>query len=379
MAERRRPAPALVAVVVALLVAVSPVGGAGPALAQAPPAPRANLVLEAKTSWWTAGQPFFLTLSVEGTDPAAFDVAVTLYRSVRSRTEFSQTVQGRLPGRPVGPVAVLPVAELPLDGEGNPVMSFTPAVEAEGVYPLRVELRPHGEAVVVDSFVTHLVHARTPAEDDDELAVAWVVPVTAPPAVQPDGHVAIDDGRAEQLAGLARSLDGHPGVALTLAATPETVEALGVSPRAQDRGTHDLLARSLRQRQLLASPYVPTNLTAMLAAGLEGESATQLTEGAAALRRVFGAEPAADVRLVDERLSGPALAHLRSQDVDRLVIPEVLLDPVTRNTTLAELFHVDVDGQPMVAAMADAGFAAHFGEEEPVLAAHRLLADLAVV
>jgi hypothetical protein len=138
------------------------------------------------------------------------------------------------------------------------------------------------------------------------------------------------------------------------------------------------LVRALRGRQLLGGPYVATNLTSLLDAGLEEESAGQLTRGTDVLRARFGLEPTTGTRLVDERLSDDALSHLRTnQQVTKLVVPEGLLEPITRNTTLTATFGMESRTGPLQAAMADAALSAHIDEDDPVLGAQHLLADLA--
>jgi hypothetical protein len=64
-----------------------------------------------------------------------------------------------------------------------------------------------------------------------------------------------------------------------------------------------------------------------------------------------------------------------------VVIPEAALEPVSRTTTLTEPFELEVRSRRMRAVASDPGLAAHFAGsvEEPVLSAHRLLADLAVL
>ncbi len=274
---------------------------------------------------------------------------------------------------------VIALNDVPTDERGDRVVSLLPTLRADGVYPLRVELRPLGGGSAVAGFVTHLM--RVPAAlETDALSVAAVLPVHAPPGVRPDGSVAIDDGRAEQLADLATSLLGHADVPLTLNPTPETIEALGASPRNEDAATLAALVRSSDGRQLLGGPFVPTNLTSMIAAGLDEESAGQLTRGTEVLRRRFGVEPTTATRPVDERLSDEALAHLQTtQQVTRLVVPEALLQPATRNLTLTGTFGMESRRGPVAAAMADAALSNHFDEADGVLGAQHLLADLAVL
>ena len=360
--------------VLALLVAfLLPVSSA-----RAQAAPTAELRLGGQTTWWTPDQPFTIALDLETSTPEALEVAVSIHGKLPTRIAFASSVAGRITGR-AAEIQVAAVPDLALDEDGHRVVSFTPTspARADGVYPVRVDVRPLGGGNAVAGFVTHLVHV-PPALEGDELKVAAILPVHAPPAARADGSVAIDDRRAELLADLAGALDATPGVPLTLAPTPETIEALGLSPREQDRDTLATLVATLPSRQLLGGSYVPTNLTSMLTAGLEEEVAGQLTRGIEVLRGRFGVEPTTATRLIDERLDDDALAALQTtQSVTKLVVPEALLEPVVRNTTLTETFGMESRQGPIAAVMADSALAAHLDEADPVLAAQHLLADLA--
>jgi hypothetical protein len=386
MAERGAPRlPALLALVLLLpgLLAVvrpTPAGAATGTATAAPAAPAASppLVLRSQTTWWRPDEPFSLVLGIDPTDAADYEVVVSVFGLLRTRTAFAATIDGRTTGRPLETTTVA-VADLPTVEGGDRVLTFTPTLRNDGVYPVRVELRPAGGGDAVASFVTHVVVV-PPALEGDRLSVAAILPVHAPPATQPDGTRSIDDQRAELLAGLATSLESRPDVPLTLAPTPETVDALAASPRGQDATTLAALVRATAGRQLLGAPYVPTNLNSILDAGLEDESAEQLNRGMAVLRERLGAEPTSGTRLVDERLGDDALAHLQTdQHVVRLVVPEPLLDPIARNKTLTATFGMTSRRGPVAAAVADDALAAHFREASPVLAAQHLLADLAQI
>lgn len=378
MGRGRRHRILVLAVVIGVLAALGLTAPSLPrAAAQtAPTAPTATMTLGSQTTWWTPERPFSLALAIDAPAPERLEVAVSLHAKLPTRIAFASSAAGRVPGRPVE-TQVAPVVELPLDAEGHRVVTLTPAVRDDGVYPVRVELRPLGGGAAVQQFVTHLVHV--PAElRGDELTVATVVPVHAPPATRPDGSVAIDDGQAELLAGVAQALAGRPGVALTLAPTPETVEALAASPREQDARTLGSLATSSAGRQVLSAHFVPTNLTTMIAGGLEEESAGQINRGTEVLRSQLATEPVTSVRLIDERLSEEALVHLQTtQDVNAVVVPESFLEPITRKTTLTATFAIESRRGPISAAMADTALAGHFAEDDPVLGAQHLLADLA--
>lgn len=337
----------------------------------------ATLELREQTTWWQPGQPFTVALAIDAPDPGVLEVAVSIYGKLPTRTDFAASAEGRTTGRPVQ-LVTMPLAEVPADADGRRVLTLDPTVRLDGVYPVRIELRPRGGGEATDEFVTHLISV--PLElQGDELAVAAILPIHAPPAVNPDGSVAIDDGRAAALADLSEALGAGGAPALTLLPTPETVEALAASPRDEDASTLAAMADALAAgSELLGSHYVPTNQTSMTAAGLEEEAAGQLTRGTEVLRAELGAEPVTATRVIDERLSAEAITHLRtSQGVTRVIVPESLLEPIVRNTTLTSTFLLEGGDEPLAAAMADSALAAHAGERDAVLGAQHLLADLA--
>lgn len=378
----RRPSrTSLAAVLLALLAALLPTPVTPAAAQTTTTQPSSGMLrLRGQTTWWTPEQPVTLELAVLAT--ADLEVAVDLFAKIGNRSTFAGTVERGVSGRPITEVPPVRVAELPTDETGDRILTFTPPTRADGVYPMRVQLRATGGGTVIDSFVTYLVQVPAVLEGEP-LSVGLVVPVHAPPAVQPDGDVAIDDERAEELADLASTLEEHAEVGLTLAPTPETVEALATSPRAQDRGTMATLAGALGNRQLLGGPWVPTDLTAILGGGLEDESAGLLTRGTQALRTQFsGAEPVTSTRLVDEPLTVEGLAFLQAQQqATRLVVPETFLEPVRQNKTLVEQFTIAgrTPTTGIAAVGVDTALAANFEAADPVLGAHRLLADLAVI
>ncbi|MDQ3570725.1 MAG: DUF6049 family protein, partial [Actinomycetota bacterium] len=113
----------------------------------------------------------------------------------------------------------------------------------------------------------------------------------------------------------------------------------------------------------------------------ESEAGAQLDRGVEVLSRTLGVRPDPSTWLTGEALDGAAVQRLRQQRFDRLVIPESALEPADLPITLAQPFALEARGvrRPLVMA-ADEGLSADFAEgDDPVLAAHRLLADLAIV
>lgn len=379
------------AVVVAALLAA-------PAVALAEPAPEQEptdrIRLASQTPWVGPGEEFVLRLFVTSSLPATeAEIAVAVYRGVTRRSEFAQTLDGRPRGVPLVVTPSIPLAELDRDAAGATYVRLPVQdpeqprdrsklhLASEGVYPVRVELREPGGGRPLASLATHLVHTRPPQEGGFPLRVALVLPVHAPLALEPDGSRRLAPAHADALAEMARSLDAHPGVPLTLLPTPETLQALAASPRETDRETLASLTRSLEGRQVAPGAYVPIALPAFADAQLGTEVRAQLATGSRVLERLLGAGPEGRTWVAQETIDEESVDLLRQHDLDRLVVPEPDLAPVDLELTLAQPFELEMEGGRGVPAVsADASLGAHFrATEDPVLAAHQMLADLAVV
>ena len=381
----RRAVLALVAVLLSVAPAL--------ALAQpAPPNPAVRLRLASQTSWVGPGQEFVLRLTVEGTvDQADTELAVSVFRKVPNRSEFVQTLEDRLRGSAVNvtstPLSSLTpdpggalVIRLPLQDPLQPADAARIRLREEGVYPVRVELRRTGGGAVLTRLTTHLVYASPPQEGGEKLRFALVVPFHAPPALRPDGARSLPRDQRSRLAGVAGSLDAHPSVPLTVQATPETLQAL-TAENGAGRETLETLRRAVTGRQVAPSTYVPVSLPAMAGDALQTEAAAQRQRGTAVLSELLDVEPDVRTAIVDDGIDDASLQRLREQQVDRVVVPDIMLTPVDLPVTLTAPFELETrQVQRPVALAADAGLGAHFDDrDDPVLGAHRLLADLAVL
>ncbi|MGH9164875.1 MAG: DUF6049 family protein [Acidimicrobiales bacterium] len=362
--------------------------------AQAQSTGRSTLRLASQTPWVGPGQEFALRLDIETAQPRPdVEVVVAVYRAVRNRTEFARTLDTRPAGVPLTVTPPTPLSELEPDPTGayhvrlpvqDPALPRDPAqlrLDDQGVYPVRVELRGVGGGAPLASLVTHLIYATPPAEGGSPLKVGLILPVHAGPALQPDGTRQLTAEASERLGVLARSLAAPSGVPLTLMPTPETLEALESGGRPADRETLAALAEAAKGRQVVAATYVPVALPALAEAGLASEVAAQLDRGNEVIERTLGTRPDARTWVGDGPLDQRTVQQLRAQQVDRLVIPEADLEPIPLDRTLSQPFEFDVPAvrRPEVLA-GDRGLAAHFAStDDQVLAAHHLLADLAVV
>lgn len=317
---------------------------------------------------------FQLRLRVSVDDEARDQLFVRAATHGRSRTRsaFAATLADR-PRTGTIDVAEMPLRDVPAD-EAGALLFAVPIVDATapGVYPVRVELRGPG-GVPIDGFTTHLI--RTPATPDPEpLRVAVVVPIHAPPALLPDGSNSLAEQSASSLADVAVSLTRHSSPVNVLA-TPETIEAL-------DANVVDTIGSALPGRVLLGRSFVATDPSALLAEDLQPVLASALSRGNAALAASLDVTPAVDTWVADTPLSSVAAEELHALGARRFVVPEKRLSELRVRTTLAAPFELDLGSDEAPVAFAiDEGISAHFdaADDEPVLAAHQLLADIAMV
>ena len=374
---------AVAAVVAGLLGALAAMAGAGAATSTtttttAPSRPA--LRLTSQTPWVTTSQPFVVHLATSTLpDLAALDLVVDLYAPVRTRSAFQQTLDGRGLGRATKEyvVSLSPPANandvtvtLPLPQlDVAPTDTTLPSLD-RGVYPISFAIRAHGGAAVTTTLTTHLV--RIPdAPADRPLDVAWIQPVSAPPT----GGKDLPDADRSAIGALLAALAANPSLPMTLDLTPETVAALGPADLQVLRALLD------PTHPLLSAPFVDVDPTALVGAGQGDDLSRQLDTGDDALFRSIGARGDLHTWSIEHPLSTGALARLRSLSATRLVLPESTLRPITRSQTLTNPYSLDAgDGDVLEAVSADDGLAAHFRNQgDQVLAAHQLLADLAVV
>jgi hypothetical protein len=350
-----------------------------------------SLRLASQTPWVGRGEVFQLGVVAEDAGRSDLELTVAVHRPITSRSDFARTIEGRVQGtafttRPAALDALQPVGgvrlvQLPVQDPALPRDPGRISLRGAGVYPVRVELSESGGGDVLDSFVTHLVYLPE-AIDAPPLHVAWVAPVHAPPALQPNGTRRLQPSAATGAATLAAQLEARSGVAFTLAPTPETIEALAAGGRATERETLSRLAALVQrpESQLLGGPYVPVSLPAYTGA-LESEGTEQISTGFEVVADVLGERPDPRTRVVTGALTDAALDDLRDAQVDRVVVEDSALAPLALQVTLAQSFQLGrSEGRRLDATLADAGLTGHFRRtDDPALAAHQLLADLAVI
>ena len=378
---RAAAAPATVAAAVALVA----FGLWAPVAPAQPVAPAGgSMTLSSQTPWVGAGSDFVMRLRIQRpTGPSNLEVGVTVYPKVTTRSEFAETLRDRATAAPLLPTQAFPLSSLTPDPAGDVTIALhlqdrLSLGRDDGVFPVRVDLRERGSGRTLHRFTTHVVHLPS-QHTGPKLGLSLVLPVHASP-----GLPAGDDRprpNLEQLTPVIGALDAVRNAPVALAPTPETLTSLAAS---SDERAGAVL-RSLQQRAsamtVLGQTYVPTNLPGLVAAGLGRDAETQVTWGAAILTDNLRARPDARTWLADGPLDGATVAMLGARGIDRLVAVESTFEPIAgQNLTLTQPFLLRDGSRQMQGVTADVGLASHFDNGvAPVLAASRLLADLAVI
>jgi hypothetical protein len=374
---------------------------AGPAAAQdagntdADQASASTISLVQQSAWVGPNGPFDLRLQIEN-PPAGAQISVQVYPAVRSRTGFAQSIEGENLGTPIRPLPpVLPIEQLPRESDGSirltfPVSTTTPPplgmrVTGQGVFPVLVGLLD-AEGNDLDHFVTHLVRLPSLDSNAPPLAFSLVVPFAATPGFAPDGRPSIPERDVARLAAATDALSRTPGVPLVVDPIAETVEAVAAGGGA-GTGMIASLTSALAGRQVLASTYVPIDLGAWVAApdpNATDEIERQTTSGRDGIEELLGVRPDTRTAVVNRTVTPDALTAMRATGVDQLVIPEDQLGPLSgeaAQVTFTQRFEVvNGEGRTMRAVMADEGLASRLtATPDPVLNAHLVLADLAVL
>ena len=373
----------------------APASGGG-ATGGSPATPPTGLTLTSQTAWvpTAVDGDFRLTFTSARTPPAGARVAVTVYQRLTSRSDFNESLLGRIHTSVRHSVTYL-LSTLPTQADGSSVVDLpvNPSTVAAGqdflrltsagVYPVDVRLLD-GSGQSVARLVTHLLYSGG-AVANPRLDVAWVLPVTAPPAtsasVPPDR---LSPDQTQRLGDLATALTRHPTVPVTLAPTAETLDAL-TATSAAGRATVSALAQVAARPgvEVAAGPYVALNLPAQLAAGLDGEVTAQLTQASASLAATLHVRPGLGTWVQQGPLDQASVDDLAARGVDRLVVNDASLTALPADqlsTTLAQPFSLQSRQGRTTALAADTAMAAHFvAGGNQVLAAHQMLADLAII
>lgn len=357
--------------------------------------PRLELV--SQPAYVTTGGSATLLLDIPSDRLPAGEAVVVrlrLYSRVTTTETFERSISGeRLSGRLT--TRRLPLAELPRDATGSVSVTFgvgdspvepTVAASRPGVYPLEVALES-GDTLT--SFVTWLVVVADPAAEAEAVAaplrVAWTWSTVAAPARGVDGasypDVAAEFAAGGRLDGVSSVLASAAALPMSLVAGPETLEAWNVLAQTDPTVAPALgrvtTAAARPTTQLLPTPYVPIDLTALEAAGLGDELPNQIVVGSDTLEQQTGIRPEPRTAFVDP-VDGPVLARLRRLLVDRVVVREDQLTP-TETPSLQTFVLNAGDGEIRAAVTTTLVDSMLAGSDPPALRVQRALTALSVV
>ena len=388
-------------VAVGLLAAAAIAASVGPAFASGTRQDTAvQLTLVRQQPWTPLGGTLSFSVHAEGARPG-LSLSIVAHSTVGSRSSFTRTLGGDNLGSVIDQV-VVPFDSLAVDSMGDRTVAVALEVSGgartedhiglrrAGVYPLEVELQDdQGQSVA--RFVTYAVvaSAGTASPLTQPLGVAWVWPLSAVPAIRPDGTIDPEvsaalqpDGRlGVQAAALAKNTD----VPLTVVPGPETMEVwsqLGHENVAIGAGASAVQGAAARD-QMVAGTYEPVNVPSLLRAGLVSALDAQFVQGDDALHKFFGVRIDPSTMLA-RPTDGPALARLRSAGVDRVIVPDASVDASKGRFLTTHPFSLQPASSllpgPVAAVASDGELEALLGgTATPALRAQRFLAGLAAV
>jgi hypothetical protein len=333
---------------------------------------------------WVAPDDTFTLIVDTGTaavDPAG-NIRVRLRDAVANRNEFTIGLGEAGPG-PVDNELTVPTAlarqpggrlalTLPTDS-GGPLPISQP-----GVYPFDLAVDLLGGGTV--DLLTHVV--RLPADDErPDLRIAMIVPVGAEPFVTPGGALRTNRATVDRVEQRITPLAAEPDVALTVVPLPETMESLATTPRGGS--IVDELAGAVNRRQVLSSPYVDLDEAEWVDSALVVALGQQTVAGGGAIDSTLGVIADRTTRYLTDPPAESTLPVLRDEGVTRIIVPARTIAAEERPTDGGPWLGPVLLSTPsaqLPTAVTDEDLQAHAGRTgDPVLDAHRVLADLATI
>ncbi len=357
-----------------------------------------SVTLLAQSPWVSDRQNFHLRLLVTASDPDNEQLDLIVYNRLTTRTGFDEAMSGQIHGYSVYPLS-LSLSSLPADPSGGvdidipvnePSTGQIPTFNAaagSGVFPVQIGLY-HNATLRGQLVNTFLVYAEPPSLSGlPKLSVSLTMPFHVPPSVGNRGQLEpLPSNQSLQLAGVVDTLVAHPNVKLTLAVTPQTLDALA-SPSASDvdRSTLADLEQLVDAGRVQVTPatYASVPLRGWSAAGLNAELNDQLNAGSSVLARYLGAAPSSGTWVINASLDVSSVRTLQARGAGRFIVPDSelsTLPALAEVTTFALPTQlVGVGGKALVYG-ADSGLTADFSNPGgPVLAATQLLAEMAMI
>lgn len=403
----RRAGGLLVATVVAALAAALGVLSAvtpAPAAGQEAPPSSGGMRLVEQTAWVEPNGTFEIVLALPGVYDFDDQAIVAVHERVRDTEHLRETLSGNELGDVLGTVTTTLGALTPSpQGEASIQIVLLDdtvpdqttgdqagdtddvgedaghnedddveriVVSTPGVYPVSVSLRT-AEQAVIGRIVTHAVRVPSTEGIVPRMPVATVLDLDAGPSEGPGSVPAPDE-----LAGI-RTWIGPLSVSdlpATLRVTPWLFDARGTSV------LPDQLRGIAAGREVGRAPWVRIDEAALANAGMAAIVDEIWTRGDQTLGREIGVQPNAGLWVSDgdDPPSRRRYGELADQGITALVVPSSAIDAES-SPPPAEGGMLDVGGDRFqtLVSMSEATDAID-GATDPVLAAHHLLAELAV-
>ena len=358
-------------------------------LALVPGAPRADgqetpqgrLRLVSQTTWLAEDQTFSLAFTSTEELPAEGTLELTLYgavtdRDVLARGHRDPELLGDVRDNLSIDLALLSPGRdgayrLHLRTDGSTSASLP--VGDPGVYPLQLAVAgPDG--TTGRPLLTSVVRVDEEARAT-RLRTTLLLPLHAAPAFGPDGSPVLSDRARRLLQVRSGLLNRYEDVPLSVVPTPETLDALAT----EDEELLAVVRSALRDRHVVGGPYVRIDLAAFAAdPDLAGPLTEQFAAGRRTLRRILRQQVDQHSWAGTGNPTSPALDALAGVGVDRGVFRA---ESISGEAPVTQAVQVTGDtGAQMTAYLADPMLRTHVNSTaDPVLMAHRALADLALL
>ncbi len=391
MSWRRALRLAGAAPVAAVAVVASLVPAAAPAAAQdAPVAAAVDVAVVYQSPAVDEQGDFTFVADVAGA-PAGSDLAVDIY----DRIDDAQDLVAASSGTPDDTPATFEVpAPLTAAGDGarlrgaftintyrpdeaRPPGTWAFELDEGGVYPVRVRVRD-ADGDVLTSLLTYLVLAEPGDAARPPARVALLTRVHSDPPPAADERAATDQADADLVQDLdpvLAALGEHPELPITFAVTPDTLARLDGDPTAAGTLTALRTEVGAEGRELLDSPYVDIDASALVAGDLESELDRQASLGTATLTQLL-AVPTAGTWFLDRDLDAEAVAALAARDRTRLVLPA---SAVTGVAPRAPVTLPGGDGAVDALTIDRALAIGSGGDTDPALLAHQFVARISAL
>ncbi|MEM8904940.1 MAG: DUF6049 family protein [Actinomycetota bacterium] len=321
------------------------------------------------------------------------ELLVNVHDRVADREAFQATVRGERLGTALTTLPPRPLTDFERTANGSarvvvdlndgtiPIEPGQVRLSRPGVYPVVYELRT-AQGEVLDRMIAHIVRLADPGVVEP-LGVGVALRVDAPPGHRPDGTIGFSASARERLTILVDAIERHPEVPVALEIVPEILEALSLSPDPTDRDLARRLTDRPDQRIVLANPYVRVDPSGMQAAGLDEVLLDLEQRGGQVLETLLDRQPRSRTWLAGDRISATGLRYQLSRGVREAIVPEralLIADP-NAPTALGPVELLVPSSEARVDTLVvDARLSEAFDlDDDPVLAAEHLLAELALI